>query len=117
MRRVLGRVNFLDDPSFPPHMKTAELAAAFGVSEATIHAKARLIENALGVSMFDPQWTVSRLIERNPLTWMAEVGGIIVEVAYHAPLHPRTGVRCGIDSLHPGRSGALERRFRALRSE
>ena len=61
-------------------MKTAELAAAFGVSEATIHAKARLIENALGVSMFDPQWTVSRLIERNPLTWMAQVGGIIVDL-------------------------------------
>ena len=77
---MLGRVNFLDDPSFPPHMKTAELAAAFGVSEATIHAKARLIENALGVSMFDPQWTVSRLIERNPLTWMAQVGGIIVDL-------------------------------------
>jgi hypothetical protein len=27
---VLGRINFLDDPSFPPHMKTAELAAATG---------------------------------------------------------------------------------------
>ena len=77
---VLGRVNFLDDPSFPPHMKTTELAAAFGVSEATIHAKARLIENALGVTVLDPQWTVSSPIERNPLTWMAQVGGIIVDL-------------------------------------
>jgi hypothetical protein len=47
---VLGRVNFLDDPSFSPHVKTAELAAAFGVSEATIHAKARFIEKALSVA-------------------------------------------------------------------
>jgi hypothetical protein len=52
-------------------MKTAELAAAFRVSEATIHAKARLINNALGVSVLDPRWTVSSLTERNPLTLMA----------------------------------------------
>jgi hypothetical protein len=61
-------------------MKTAELAAAFRVSEATIHAKARLINNALGVSVLDPRWTVSSLIERNPLTWMAELGGVIVDL-------------------------------------
>jgi hypothetical protein len=50
---VLGRVNFLNDPSFSPHMKTAELAAAFGVSEATIHAKARFIEKALEARVID----------------------------------------------------------------
>jgi hypothetical protein len=77
---VLGRVNFLDDPSFSPHMKTAELAAAFGVSEATIHAKARLIEKALGIHALDPQWTVPSLIDRNPLTWMAEIGGLIIDL-------------------------------------
>jgi hypothetical protein len=61
-------------------MKTAELAAAFCVSEATIHAKARLIDNALGINVFDPRWTVSSLIERNPLTWMAELGGFVVDL-------------------------------------
>jgi hypothetical protein len=77
---VLGRVNFLDDPSFSPHMKTTELAAAFDVSEATIYAKARLIEKALGVNALDPRWTVPSCIEQNPLTWMAEVGGLIVDL-------------------------------------
>jgi len=77
---VLGRVNFLDDPSFSPHMKTTELAAAFDVSEATIYAKARLIEKALGVNAFDPRWTVPSRIEQNPLTWLAEVGGLIVDL-------------------------------------
>jgi hypothetical protein len=77
---VLGRVNFLDDASLSPHMKTAELAAAFGVSEATIHAKARFIENALSVNMLDPQWTTPSRIEYNPLTWMAEVGGLMVDL-------------------------------------
>jgi hypothetical protein len=50
---VVGRVNFIGDPSFPPHMKTAELAAAFGVSEATMHAKTRSIENALRIHALD----------------------------------------------------------------
>jgi len=77
---VLGRVNFLDDPSFLPHMKTTELAAAFGVSEATIHAKARFIEKALDVNALDPRWTAPSRIEHNPLTWMAEVGGFIVDL-------------------------------------
>jgi Domain of unknown function (DUF6398) len=77
---VLGRVNFLDDPSFSPHMKTSELAKAFGVSEATIHAKARFIEKALGVNMLDPRWTAPSRIEHNPLTWMAKVGGFIVDL-------------------------------------
>ena len=77
---VLGRVNFLDDPSFLPHMKTTELAAAFGVSEATIHAKARFIQKALVVTALDPRWTAPSRIEHNPLTWMAEVGGFIVDL-------------------------------------
>ena len=77
---VIGRVNFIGDPSFPPHMKTTELAAAFGVSEGTMHAKARSIENALRIHALDPRWTVPSLIERNPLTWMVEIDGLVVDL-------------------------------------
>jgi Domain of unknown function (DUF6398) len=38
---VLGRINFPGDPSFSPHMATAELCAVFEVGESTVHAKAR----------------------------------------------------------------------------
>jgi hypothetical protein len=79
LNRQLGRRG-RDDPSFSPHVKTAELAAAFGVSEATMHAKARFIEKALSVNVLDPQWTTPSRIEHNPLTWMAEVGGLIVDL-------------------------------------
>jgi hypothetical protein len=77
---VIGRLNFLGDPSFPPRMKSAELAAAFGVSEGTMHAKARSIENALRIHALDPRWTVPSLMERNPLTWMVEIGGLVVDL-------------------------------------
>ena len=48
---VLGKVNFLGDASFSPHMTMADLCAAFGVSESATHAKARVIDQALGTAM------------------------------------------------------------------
>jgi hypothetical protein len=77
---VLGRVNFLSDPSFSPYMTTAELCAAFEVGESTVHAKARAIEKALGTQPFDPQWTLPSLVGKNPLVWMAEVNGLLVDL-------------------------------------
>jgi hypothetical protein len=77
---VLGRINFLDDKSFSPHMTTADLCAAFDVGESTVHAKARAIEKAIRVGPFDPQWTLPSLVEKNPLFWMAEVNGLLVDL-------------------------------------
>jgi len=62
---VLGRINFLDDKSFSPHMTTAGLCAAFDVGESTVHAKARAIEKAIGVGPFDPQRTLPSLVEKD----------------------------------------------------
>jgi len=77
---VLGRINFLGDRSFPPYMTTAGLCAAFEVGESTVHAKARVIEEALGTGPLDPQWTLPSLVGRNPLVWMAEVNGLLVDL-------------------------------------
>jgi Domain of unknown function (DUF6398) len=77
---VLGRINFLGDPSFSPHMTTAKMCGVFEVGESTVHAKARVIESALGTQAFDPQWTLPSLLEKNPLVWMAEVNGLLVDL-------------------------------------
>jgi hypothetical protein len=77
---VLGRINFLGDHSFSPHMTTAELCAAFEVGESTVHAKARVIEKAVETQPFDPQWTLPSLIAKNPLVWMAQVNGLLVDL-------------------------------------
>ena len=76
----LGRVNFLSDRSTQPHMTLAELRAAFGASQATASAKARVIEDALRVRPFDPEWTLPSLRDQNPLVWMAEVDGLLVDL-------------------------------------
>ena len=77
---VLGRINFLGDRSFPPYMTMADLCAAFGVGESTVHAKARVIEKTLRTGAFDPKWALPSLVGSNPLVWMAEVNGLLVDL-------------------------------------
>jgi Domain of unknown function (DUF6398) len=79
---VLGRVNFLSDQSSHPYMTTADLCAAFGVSESTVYSKSRAVEEALGVTPLDLRWTLPSLAEKNPLTWMAEVNGLLIDLRY-----------------------------------
>ncbi len=79
---ALGQMNFLSDPSFPPVMTTAQLAAAFGVGQSTIFAKAKVISATLKTRIMDPDWTLPSLLERNPLVWMAEVNGLLVDLRH-----------------------------------
>lgn len=77
---VLGQINFLSDPSTQPHMTMAELCAAFGVGQSTASAKARVISLALKTHQLDPKWCLPTLLDANPLVWMAEVNGILVDL-------------------------------------
>lgn len=61
-------------------MTTADLCAVFGVGESTVHAKARVIEKALRIGVFDPKWAIPSLVGSNPLVWMAEVDGLLVDL-------------------------------------
>jgi uncharacterized protein DUF6398 len=76
----LGRVNFLSDPASKPHMTLAQLAKASGIGESTASAKAAVIRKTLGVSRLNPAWMLPALVESNPLTWMAEVNGLLVDL-------------------------------------
>jgi Domain of unknown function (DUF6398) len=79
---ALGRVNFLTDRASHPHMTTADLCTAFGVCESTVHSKARAIEEALTIGPLDLRWMLQSQVEKNPLTWMAEINGLIVDLRY-----------------------------------
>ena len=77
---ALGRVNFLDDPSQIPHMKSKEIAKAFGVSVGTMRAKAKIIDNGLGLTPFHPDWSLPSRMDDNPLVWLHEFNGFIVDM-------------------------------------
>ena len=76
---AVGRINFLFDKTQTPHMPADALCRAFGVSSNTASAKAREIENALDLSMMDPQWTLPSRLADNPMAWMIAVDGLGVD--------------------------------------
>jgi len=77
---ALGRINFLGDPSQIPHMKSKEIAEGFGVSVATMRAKAKVIDNGLGLIPFHPDWSLPSKMDDNLLVWLHEVNGFLVDM-------------------------------------
>jgi hypothetical protein len=77
---ALGRVNFLDDPSRTPHMKSTEIAEGFRVSMATMQAKAKVIREGLGLMPLHPDWCLPSLVDDNPMIWMLSVNGFIMDI-------------------------------------
>jgi hypothetical protein len=77
---ALGRVNFLDDPSQIPHMKSKDIADGFGVSMATMQAKAKVIRDGLKIIPFHPDWSLPSRLDDNPLVWMLKVNGFLMDI-------------------------------------
>ena len=81
---ALGRVNFLDDPAQTPHLTSDQVAEGFGVSKATMQAKAKVIREGLNLMPLHPGWTLNSKLADNPLVWMVEIDGFILDLR-HAP--------------------------------
>jgi len=77
---TLGQLNFLSDRATQPYMSMADVCAAFSVGQRTASSKARIISDALHTHRMDPTWMLASLIGQNPLVWMAEVNGMLVDV-------------------------------------
>ena len=57
-----------------------ELCALFGVSQSAGSAKARDIMRLLRIVQLDPRWCLPSKLADNPLVWMIEVNGLVVDV-------------------------------------
>jgi len=77
---ALGWVNFLADPSFEPYMSVGQLAERLGVSQGTMVSKSKIIRDGLDIMPMDPDWCLPDLLEKNPLVWMLEVNGFIMDI-------------------------------------
>ena len=82
--RTIGWVNFLDDRSQKPHMKLTAIDKEFGVGESTGQGKSMLIRRMFKIRTFDPTWTLSSRMENNPIVWMLQVNGFMMDIR-HAP--------------------------------
>jgi hypothetical protein len=77
---ALGRVNFLSDDSFEPHMSMGELCERIGVSQSNASSKSREIWKALDLMQLHPDWCPPSRLEENPLAWIVEVNGLPMDV-------------------------------------
>ena len=79
---ALGTVNFLWDKSQTPHMRADELCKLFDVSPATGSAKAMTIRKMFDMFQMDPRWSLPSKMDQNPLIWMLQVNGFIVDIRH-----------------------------------
>ena len=80
--RTIGWVNFLDDRSQTPHLKLTAIDKAFGVGESTGQGKSMLIRKMLKIRPMDPAWTLPSRMDRNPMAWMIQVNGFLVDARF-----------------------------------
>ena len=77
---AVGRVNFLDDSSQTPHCKPKVIYEFFGIGESTGQNKSREIRDALKMGPMSPEWTLPSRLHENPLVWMLQVNGLMVDI-------------------------------------
>lgn len=77
---ALGQVNFLTDPSQTPHMASVEIAKGFGVSQATMMNRAKVIRRELDLMPLHPDWCLPSKQADNPLIWMLEINGFLMDI-------------------------------------
>ncbi|MHC4474590.1 MAG: DUF6398 domain-containing protein [Planctomycetota bacterium] len=77
---AIGWVNFLQDPASQPYMTAPQVAEGFGVSQGTMTAKSKIIRDGLELVPMDPDWCLPEMLKDNPLVWMVEVNGFIMDI-------------------------------------
>ena len=82
--RAIGGVNFLHDKSQTPYMRSTDIDHYLGTSPSSGAAKLAAIRKLLKMSQLDPNWTLPSRLEDNPMVWMLQVNGFMVDVR-HAP--------------------------------
>lgn len=106
--RTIGWVNFLDDPSQKPHMKLTAIDKAFGVGESTGQGKSMMIRKMLKIMPMDPAWSLRSRMDQNPLAWMIQVNGILVDARFLKRELQEEALRKGLIPYIPEKRPAVE---------
>jgi hypothetical protein len=77
---AIGRNNVLDDPTQTPHCKPTVIFEFFGVVESTGQTKSREIQKLLHIGPLSPEWTLPSRLADNPMVWMLEVDGLMMDI-------------------------------------
>lgn len=77
---ALGTVNYLFDKSQSPYLPVHELCGLFGVSYRTGESKARTVREIMDMYPLDPEWCLPSRLADNPMVWMLEYDGCIIDI-------------------------------------
>jgi hypothetical protein len=69
-------------PSQSPHMKLTFIDEAFGVGQSTGQSKSNAIRKMMKIHQFDPKWTLPSKMDDNPMVWMLEVNGFLMDIRH-----------------------------------
>lgn len=78
--RTIGLVNFLEDPASEPYMRLTAIDKKLGVGQSTGQGKSMEIRKMLKIQQFDVDWTLTSRMSDNPLVWMLEVDGFLMDM-------------------------------------
>ena len=76
---AIGQANWLFDKDSPVYMPARELAAHMGVAQSTAASVAAEIRKWFKIDYFSVEWTLPSRLEDNPMLWLVEVDGFVVD--------------------------------------
>ena len=95
-------------------MKLTAIDKAFGVGESAGQGKSMLIRKMLKVRPMDPAWSLRSRMDQNPMAWMIQVNGFLVDARF-LKREIQEEALAGADPVHPRKAAALEGRRRSRR--
>jgi Domain of unknown function (DUF6398) len=78
--RAVGGVNFLHDKSQTPYMRSTDIDHYLGTSPSSGAAKLAAIRKMFKMHQLDPNWTLPSKLDDNPMVWLLQVNGFMVDV-------------------------------------
>ena len=83
-------------------MKLTAIDKAFGVGESTGQGKSKTIRTMLKIRQFDHHWTLPSRMDTNPIAWMIEINGFVVDARHLKREFQEEALRKGLIPYIPG---------------
>jgi Domain of unknown function (DUF6398) len=80
--RAVGGVNFLHDKSQTTYMRSTDIDHHLGTSPRSEAAKLAAIRKMFKMHQLDPNWTLPSKLVGNPMVWMLQVNGFMMDVCH-----------------------------------
>jgi Domain of unknown function (DUF6398) len=82
---AVGWVNFLFDRSHEPYLSADDLSRLLEVPKSTMAGKSKRIRDELGLDGLDFEFCRREMLELNPLAWLVQVNGVLVDARMLPP--------------------------------